>query len=46
MTSDRVYRDAMPVDAAITELRDCSGRHFEPRVVDALVEVVSNGHAA
>ena len=46
MTSDRVYRQAMPVDAAITELRDCAGRHFEPRVVDVLIEIVGNGHPA
>ena len=47
MTSDRVYRRAMPVDAAISELRECAGRHFEPRVVDALVEVIANGaHAS
>ncbi|HEY7258730.1 MAG TPA: HD-GYP domain-containing protein [Gaiellales bacterium] len=48
MTSDRVYRRAMPVDAAIEELRQCAGRHFEPRVVDILVDVVANGngHAA
>jgi HD-GYP domain-containing protein (c-di-GMP phosphodiesterase class II) len=44
MTSDRVYRRAMPVDAAIDELRQCAGRHFEPRVVDVLVEVVGNGN--
>jgi HD-GYP domain-containing protein (c-di-GMP phosphodiesterase class II) len=43
MTSDRVYRQAMPVDAAIEELRQCAGRHFEPRVVDILVDVVGNG---
>jgi HD-GYP domain-containing protein (c-di-GMP phosphodiesterase class II) len=46
MTSDRVYRRAMPVEAAIDELRDCAGRHFEPRIVDVLVEVVGNGHSA
>jgi HD-GYP domain-containing protein (c-di-GMP phosphodiesterase class II) len=46
MTSDRVYRDAMPVEAAIEELRQCAGQHFEPRVVDVLVDVVGNGHAA
>ncbi len=45
MTSDRVYRDAMPVEAAIEELRQCAGRHFEPRVVDVLVDVIANGHA-
>jgi HD-GYP domain-containing protein (c-di-GMP phosphodiesterase class II) len=46
MTSDRVYRSAMPVDAAIEELRQCAGRHFEPRIVDVLVDVVGNGHGA
>ncbi len=46
MTSDRVYRQAMPVAAAISELRDCAGRHFEPRIVDALVDVISNGNGA
>jgi HD-GYP domain-containing protein (c-di-GMP phosphodiesterase class II) len=47
MTSNRVYRDAMPVDAAIDELRQCAGRHFEPRIVDVLVDVIAhgNGHA-
>jgi HD-GYP domain-containing protein (c-di-GMP phosphodiesterase class II) len=44
MTSDRVYRNAMPVGAAIDELRQCAGRHFEPRVVDVLVEVIGNGN--
>jgi HD-GYP domain-containing protein (c-di-GMP phosphodiesterase class II) len=46
MTSDRVYRRAMPVDAAVCELRECAGRHFEPRVVDVLVDVIGNGHPA
>jgi HD-GYP domain-containing protein (c-di-GMP phosphodiesterase class II) len=46
MTSDRVYREAMPVDAAIDELREYAGRQFEPRIVDVLVDVVGNGHAA
>jgi HD-GYP domain-containing protein (c-di-GMP phosphodiesterase class II) len=44
MTSDRVYRAAMPVDAAIDELRQCAGRHFEPRIVDVLVDVLANGN--
>jgi HD-GYP domain-containing protein (c-di-GMP phosphodiesterase class II) len=44
MTSDRVYRQAIPVDAAIEELRQCAGQHFEARIVDVLVDVVGNGH--
>jgi HD-GYP domain-containing protein (c-di-GMP phosphodiesterase class II) len=46
MTSDRVYRQAMPVEAAVSELRECAGSHFEPHVVDVLVEVIQNGHPA
>jgi HD-GYP domain-containing protein (c-di-GMP phosphodiesterase class II) len=40
MTSDRVYRAAMPVPDAIAELRRCSGSHFDPDVAAALVGVV------
>ena len=36
MTSDRPYRAAMPVVEAMEELRRCSGRQFDPAVVDAL----------
>ena len=41
MTSDRPYREAMPVSEAIAELRRSSGTHFDPDVVDALVGVAS-----
>jgi HD-GYP domain-containing protein (c-di-GMP phosphodiesterase class II)/putative methionine-R-sulfoxide reductase with GAF domain len=41
MTSDRVYRAAMPVADAVGELRRCAGTHFDPDVAAALVEVVS-----
>jgi diguanylate cyclase (GGDEF)-like protein/putative nucleotidyltransferase with HDIG domain len=37
MTSDRPYRDAMPVVEAIAELRRNSGCQFDPAVVDAVV---------
>ena len=40
MTTDRCYRKAMPVAAAIAELERCSGTDFDPAVVDALVETV------
>ena len=40
MTTDRSYRKAMPLAAAIAELRRCSGSDFDPAVVDALVETV------
>jgi HD-GYP domain-containing protein (c-di-GMP phosphodiesterase class II)/putative methionine-R-sulfoxide reductase with GAF domain len=41
MTSDRVYRAAMPVADAVDELRRCAGTHFDPDVAAALVDVVS-----
>jgi HD-GYP domain-containing protein (c-di-GMP phosphodiesterase class II) len=41
MTSDRVYRAAMPVADAVEELRRCAGTHFDPEVAAALIEVVA-----
>ncbi len=40
MTTDRPYRAAMSLEAAVTELRACSGTQFDPRVVDAVVAVL------
>jgi PAS domain S-box-containing protein/diguanylate cyclase (GGDEF)-like protein len=40
MTSDRPYRAAMPLAAALDELRDHAGRQFDPAVVDALLAEV------
>ena len=40
MTSDRVYRSAMPVADALAELRRCAGSHFDPDVTDTLVAAV------
>ncbi len=39
MTTDRPYRAALTTEAAIVELRACSGSQFDPRVVDALIAV-------
>jgi len=35
MTSGRPYRGAIPAEAAVAELRDCSGSQFDARVVEA-----------
>ena len=43
MTTDRPYRDAMPVEEGLAELRANAGTQFDPAVVDALVEVVEQG---
>jgi hypothetical protein len=40
MTTDRPYRSALPVRDALTELRAHAGTQFDPRVVDALTEIV------
>jgi len=40
MTTDRPYRKAMPVAAAIAELKSESGKQFDPGVVEALLQVV------
>jgi putative nucleotidyltransferase with HDIG domain len=39
ITSDRPYRAGRPFEAAIEELLKCSGRHFDPMVVDAFTKV-------
>ena len=40
MTTTRSYRTAMPIDAAIEELRANAGGQFDPAVVEALVRVL------
>jgi HD-GYP domain-containing protein (c-di-GMP phosphodiesterase class II) len=42
MTGTRPYRDAIPVEDAICELRAHAGTQFDARCVDALVEVVND----
>ena len=41
MTTDRPYRAAMPIDAALEELHDCAGTQFDPHVVAALEQVLA-----
>jgi HD-GYP domain-containing protein (c-di-GMP phosphodiesterase class II) len=43
MTTDRAYRRARSRADAIAELRACATTQFDPRVVDALLSVVSVG---
>jgi HD-GYP domain-containing protein (c-di-GMP phosphodiesterase class II) len=38
MTSDRPYRDALPLDVACAEIQDNAGTQFCPRVVAALIK--------
>jgi len=40
MTSDRPYRDALPVDETMVEIQRCTGSQFDPMVVSAFCRVV------
>jgi putative two-component system response regulator len=42
LTNDRPYRAAQSVEATLEILRRESGKHFEPRLVDALLTVLEN----
>jgi putative nucleotidyltransferase with HDIG domain len=42
MTTDRSYRKGMPLIKALEELRACRGTQFDPRVVDALLEIYAD----
>ncbi len=39
MTSDRPYRKAVSFDAALEEIRFCSGTQFDPRIVSAFLSI-------
>ena len=41
MISDRPYRKAMSMEAALDELKKCAGQQFDPDVVKAFVNVKS-----
>jgi HD-GYP domain-containing protein (c-di-GMP phosphodiesterase class II) len=38
MTSDRPYRNAMPLEEAVSILKDGAGKQWDPRVVRTLLE--------
>jgi HD-GYP domain-containing protein (c-di-GMP phosphodiesterase class II)/methylmalonyl-CoA mutase cobalamin-binding subunit len=40
LTSDRVYRKAFAVDEAVQMMREQRGRHFDPILLDAFMEVL------
>jgi diguanylate cyclase (GGDEF)-like protein len=45
MSSDRPYRPARPRDWILNEIRNQSGKQFDPKVVEALLEVIRLGEA-
>ena len=42
LTSDRVYRKAFAVEEAVAMMRQERGRHFDPVLLDAFLEVLGN----
>jgi putative nucleotidyltransferase with HDIG domain len=46
MTSDRPYRKALRYDEACAELRRCRGTQWDPRIVDAFIDLVSEQELA
>jgi methanogenic corrinoid protein MtbC1 len=42
LTSDRVYRKAFPVEEAVKIMREQRGRHFDPVLLDAFMEVLES----
>lgn len=43
MTTDRPYRKALSLEAAVNELLDNSGTQFDPEIVQAFVQVLEEG---
>jgi putative nucleotidyltransferase with HDIG domain len=43
MTSDRPYRKALPMEVAIQEIRDHSGRQFDPAVASSFIDMCAEG---
>ncbi len=43
MSTDRIYRKTIPQEQIIQELRDCSGRQFDPDVVAVMIDLLRNG---
>ena len=39
MTTDRPYRKALSLEAAIDEIRSCSGSQFDPHVTEAFLQI-------
>lgn len=40
LTSERPYKNAWPVERAVQELKDNSGRHFDPDLVSKFMEIL------
>ena len=43
MTSDRIYRPAMPFEKAVGIVRECTGSQFDPKMSDAFLRLIDSG---
>ncbi|MCV6636334.1 HD domain-containing phosphohydrolase [Candidatus Albibeggiatoa sp. nov. NOAA] len=43
LTHKRCYKDAWPVEKALTVIKQDAGKHFDPEVVDALIRLYERG---
>lgn len=43
MTSNSSYKVAMPFEAAVEEVRSCTGTQFDPRVAEVFLDLVAQG---
>jgi len=43
MITDRPYRKGMPVEAALEELKRCTGTQFDPAIVSVMLELYNEG---
>ena len=39
MTSDRTYREALPLNVVVDEIRKHAGQQFDPQLVDILLSM-------
>lgn len=46
MTTDRAYRAALPIEAAITELMRCAGTQFDPKIVEIFIRMLEKEEAS
>lgn len=46
MSSNRPYRDALPLDVCLQEIKNCSGTQFDPEISDIAIKVLKKIHTS
>ncbi len=44
MTSRRSYRDSLPLEIVISEIKKCSGSQFDPTIATAFIDILENDY--